>query len=71
MHYYLLYLIQNISPGLVSTDIFTDKDLITTGLTNNPVLKSEDVADSIVYVLGTPSHVQITQLTIKPLGEPF
>ncbi|KAJ8959868.1 hypothetical protein NQ318_011603 [Aromia moschata] len=32
-------------------------------------LKPEDIADGAVYVLSTPPHVQIQELTIKPVGE--
>lgn len=34
-----------------------------------PCLKPEDVADSVVYVLGTPLRVQITELSLRALGE--
>ena len=36
-----------------------------------PALNPKDVADAVLYVLSTPSHVQVHELTIKPLGEPF
>jgi NADP+-dependent farnesol dehydrogenase len=32
-----------------------------------PILKSEDIADGVVYALSTPEHVQIHELTIRPL----
>ncbi|KAJ8926338.1 hypothetical protein NQ314_021306, partial [Rhamnusium bicolor] len=35
------------------------------------LLESEDCADAVAYVLSTPPHVQIQELTIKPLGEFF
>mgnify|MGYP007016976900 CR=1 FL=1 len=35
------------------------------------ILKPKDIADSVLYVLATPPHVQIHELTIKPLGEVF
>lgn len=34
-----------------------------------PVLNPEDIAQAIIYALGTPPHVQIHELTIKPIGE--
>ena len=40
-------------------------------LADVPALNPEDIADAVIYVIGTPKHVQITQLTIKPLGEIF
>ena len=36
-----------------------------------PALNSEDVANSIVHIIGAPPHVEITQLTIRPKGETF
>lgn len=36
-----------------------------------PALNPKDVADAVLYVLSTPSHVQVHELTIKPLGEAF
>lgn len=45
--------------------------LIQTELNNPPFLEEQDVADAIVYVLGTHPRVQITELTIKPLGDTF
>ncbi|XP_063929983.1 uncharacterized protein LOC135142235 isoform X3 [Zophobas morio] len=35
-----------------------------------PILQAEDIADGVVYVLSTPEHVQVLELTIKPVGEP-
>ncbi|KAJ3660789.1 hypothetical protein Zmor_005220 [Zophobas morio] len=35
-----------------------------------PFLKAEDIADSVLYVLATPPHVQVHELMIKPVGEP-
>lgn len=34
-----------------------------------PSLESEDVADSVVYVLSTPSHVQVHELMVQPVGQ--
>lgn len=35
------------------------------------LLKPKDIADSVLYVLSTPPHVQIHELTIKAIGELF
>lgn len=35
------------------------------------ILNAEDVSNAVLYVLGTPEHVQISELTIKPVGEQF
>lgn len=28
-------------------------------------LQAQDIADAVIYVLGTPPHVQVTELTIS------
>ncbi|CAB3376389.1 Hypothetical predicted protein [Cloeon dipterum] len=67
--------ITSISPGLVRTEI-----LEVTGLTPDiakqtydtlPCLETKDIADALVYALGTPPHVQIHEITIHPTGEDF
>ena len=35
-----------------------------------PGLESEDVASAVIYVISTPDRVNITELVIKPRGEP-
>jgi NADP+-dependent farnesol dehydrogenase len=67
--------VSNVSPGCIKTDI-----VINCGLVENeearderynriPHLESEDVADAINYLLETPYNVNISELTIKPVGE--
>jgi len=60
--------ITSISPGAVDTDIFPS-DFETAVKGSMPMLKPEDISNAILYVLGTPPHVQIHELTIKPMGE--
>lgn len=38
---------------------------------NMPLLQAADVADAVLFCLKTPPHVQIHELTIKPVGEMF
>lgn len=61
--------VTSISPGVVETEIFQPEqlDLIKT----MPHLNSEDISAAVLYVLGTPPHVQVHELTIKPIGEKF
>ncbi|XP_062126334.1 farnesol dehydrogenase [Drosophila sulfurigaster albostrigata] len=61
--------ITSISPGVVNTEIFdeTSPEIIA----GMPMLRSEDVADAVTYCIQTPPHVQIHELTIKPIGEKF
>ncbi|XP_059611167.1 farnesol dehydrogenase-like [Phlebotomus argentipes] len=59
--------VTSVSPGAVITDIFEKdiKDMVAQG----PHLLPEDVSKSVLYILGTPPHVQVHELTIKPFGE--
>ncbi|KDR15974.1 farnesol dehydrogenase-like [Zootermopsis nevadensis] len=71
--------VTSISPGMVKTEILiaSGYDLIPPGMTIDqaydtiPHLKCEDICDAITYALGTPPHVQIHDLIIKPVGEPM
>lgn len=61
-----------ISPGNVQTKSIRDEglDLLYQARWNNPpFIEEQDIADAIVYILSTHPRVQITQMTIKPLGE--
>ncbi|XP_055608180.1 farnesol dehydrogenase-like [Uranotaenia lowii] len=63
--------VTSISPGLVQTPMLdlcdTYNNLETATM---PMLQPVDIAEAILYVLGTPSRVQVHELTIKPVGEP-
>ncbi|KAL1404806.1 hypothetical protein pipiens_001026 [Culex pipiens pipiens] len=59
--------VTSISPGIVKTEILD-------GIPNVeqlPMLLPEDIAGAVIYVLSTPPRVQIHELTIRPVGEPF
>lgn len=67
-----------ISPGMVYTDIMVASghklapgETVDDIYKNIPHLKAKDIADSVTYVLGTPPHVQIHEILIKPVGEVF
>jgi NADP+-dependent farnesol dehydrogenase len=47
-------MLQSLSPGLVKTEM-PPKEL----LEKSPGLNAEDIADGVLYVLGTPPHVQV------------
>ncbi|KAJ2942897.1 hypothetical protein O0L34_g15086 [Tuta absoluta] len=57
--------ITSISPGMVET-LMTSESITDS---NVPRLQPSDVADTIVYALSTPSHVNITELTVQPVGD--
>ncbi|XP_069683493.1 farnesol dehydrogenase-like [Periplaneta americana] len=66
--------VSSVSPGAVRTEIgeasgFTPENMKV--LEGIPYMESEDIADAVLYVLGAPPHVQIHELIIKPVGEPY
>ncbi|XP_023305101.2 farnesol dehydrogenase-like [Lucilia cuprina] len=60
--------ITSISPGAVDTEIIPDK---IKELIGDTFLKSEDISQGVLYAISTPPHVQIHEMTIKPVGEMF
>ncbi|GJQ80688.1 hypothetical protein Trydic_g9270 [Trypoxylus dichotomus] len=66
--------VTSISPGYVETEIakvngFLEHEDIVAIEKMAPRLQADDVANAIYYVVSTPPHVQITELTIRPVGE--
>ncbi|XP_044262330.1 farnesol dehydrogenase-like [Tribolium madens] len=66
--------ITSVSPGAVETEIvqangFEIPPEVEVLRKGTPMMKSEDIADSVLYALGTPPHVQVHELTVKPVGE--
>ncbi|KAF7393613.1 hypothetical protein HZH68_010432 [Vespula germanica] len=61
--------VTSISPGLVSTEILQANNFNFHLSPNVPVLESDDVANAVIYVVGTPQRVHITELIIAPFGE--
>uniref|UniRef100_A0A182QZ31 Uncharacterized protein n=1 Tax=Anopheles farauti TaxID=69004 RepID=A0A182QZ31_9DIPT len=57
--------ITSISPGVVRTEMVPDGDLFE----DTPMLEAEDIAGAVLYALGTPAHVQVHEIIIKPVGE--
>lgn len=65
---------QSLSPGYVATEIgvaggYVNPDDDHSALGDMPSLKSEDIAHSIMFLLSTPYNVNISEITIKPVGE--
>lgn len=63
----------SVSPGLTKTDIldagsYENVDQIYGGLAS---LNAEDISQTVMFILSTPMHVQIAEVTIKPQGERF
>uniref|UniRef100_A0A1B0DCB8 Dehydrogenase n=1 Tax=Phlebotomus papatasi TaxID=29031 RepID=A0A1B0DCB8_PHLPP len=61
--------VTSVSPGYVKTPIVPQE--LLEQYPDLPLLEPEDIAHSVLYVLGTPPHVQVHELTIKPFGETF
>ncbi|XP_059610868.1 farnesol dehydrogenase-like [Phlebotomus argentipes] len=61
--------VTSISPGAVETEIVPGDYRERYG--EIPFLQPEDISKSVLYILGTPPHVQIHELIIKPFGERF
>jgi len=61
--------VTSISPGVVRTDLYLPEH--QEEIKKLPYLDAEDVSQAVLYVLGTPPHVQVHELIIKPIGEPF
>lgn len=53
--------VTNISPGMVDTD------LVTRGQINRKILAPEEIADAILYAWKQPKHVNVNELTIRPV----
>jgi NADP-dependent 3-hydroxy acid dehydrogenase YdfG len=54
---------QSISPGVVTTEIFEAAGIPKEEMEmfeGVPSLAASDIADSVIYVLGTPPHVQVS-----------
>ncbi|KAL1138421.1 hypothetical protein AAG570_008485 [Ranatra chinensis] len=63
--------ISSICPGLVRTGIFKASlgdSLEKLIFKNHPYLEPDDIASTIEFILSTPQHVQIHDLTVKPMG---
>lgn len=56
--------VTSLSPGLVKTEM-PPKEF----LENLPALEPEDIADGVLYILGTPPNVQVLELSIIPNGQ--
>ncbi|KAH8396093.1 hypothetical protein KR222_003323 [Zaprionus bogoriensis] len=62
--------VSTISPGIVDTDILPQQ-LQGVIKQHMPMLRAEDVADAVLWTIGTPPNVQVQNITIKPQGEKF
>ncbi|KAJ3629019.1 hypothetical protein MTP99_013442 [Tenebrio molitor] len=68
--------VTSVSPGNVETGFtnycnFRMDSKAAQEMMGAPKLRTQDVADSVLYVLSTAPNVQIHELTIRPTGESF
>lgn len=56
--------VSNVSPGLVKSEA-------TEGFPIPEILEAKDLADCVVYLLGTNPRVQVEDVIIRPTGEKF
>lgn len=59
--------VTSISPGGVLTEIIPNMESMKEA--GHPLLNSEDISNAVLFVLSTPPHVQVHELTIRPVGE--
>ena len=63
--------IGSIAPGVVLNDLWkvTDATAVAAGVAAGTGLRSEDVADAVLYMLTRPSHVNIRDLVVLPVNQ--
>jgi len=58
-----------ISPGMVETELFErarGKETSDRLLSAIKVMKPNDIADSVIYALSAPAHVQVKDILLRP-----
>lgn len=61
--------VTSLSPGCVATGFAKASGADPNIYKTQPALQASDIADAIVYLLGTKPSVNISELTIRPTGE--
>jgi ribitol 2-dehydrogenase len=63
--------IGSVAPGVVLNDLWqvTDAAAVADGVAAGTGLRSEDVADAVLYMLTRPRHVNIRDLVILPVNQ--
>ena len=63
-----IFEMQAISPGRVETDIFVNSSFTAEEsraiLSSLKAIQPSDIADSVVYILSAPQHVQVRNIMI-------
>jgi ribitol 2-dehydrogenase len=63
--------IGSVAPGVVLNDLWkvTDADAVADGVAGGTGLRSQDVADAVLYMLTRPRHVNIRDLVLLPVNQ--
>ena len=63
--------IGSVAPGVVLNDLWkvTDADAVADGVAAGTGLRSQDVADAVVFMLTRPRHVGIRDLVMLPVNQ--
>ncbi|MBM7598797.1 NADP-dependent 3-hydroxy acid dehydrogenase YdfG [Virgibacillus halotolerans] len=54
--------VTNVSPGMVDTDLIADNKL-----KDRKPLNTDDIANAIVYAVTQPEHVNVNEITVRPV----
>jgi len=63
--------VSNIYPGEIDTPILEQRPTTVTKAHRASILKPDDVADAVMYVIGLPASVSIPELVIKPTTQGY
>ena len=62
---------QSLSPGFVETKLFESSGYsedFENSLFHTPVIRPEDIADTVLFILSTPYTINVTELTVEATG---
>lgn len=65
---------QSVSPGVVETDFFRAGNYLPEDIKMGSfiaALSPSDISDAVLFLLSTPYHVNVTEITVRPVGENF
>jgi ribitol 2-dehydrogenase len=63
----------SIAPGVVLNDLWavTDADAVAQGVAAGTGMRSEDVAEAVLFMLSRPRHVTVRDLVLLPSNQPI
>jgi ribitol 2-dehydrogenase len=63
----------SIAPGVVLNDLWavSDADAVAEGVAAGTGMRSEDVADAVLFMLSRPRHVTVRDLVLLPTNQPI